>query len=120
MREIKFRAWNGKQMIEQDNLIISGRYSGIYKNATLGDFIKNIQEVDTKCILMQFTGIKDCCGNDIYEGDIVEYEFSSCGNQIGEFVFIDGVFCLKNTNGYRPHVCEIIGNIHENPELIKK
>lgn len=71
-------------------------------------------------ILLQFTGLKDRNGKDIYEGDITEYEFPPCGMQRGEWIFDEGAFFLKGTGRWRPLDCEIIGDIYSNPELLTK
>ena len=79
----------------------------------------------------QFTGLLDCNGKEIYEGDIVRlFDFKNC-----QVVFERGAFCYMINNhiipfssniylrigkngGYRE--VEILGNIHDNPELIEK
>ena len=70
----------------------------------------------------QFTGLKDATGKDIFERDIVSYLIHTykVGFHNGSF----GLFSLKHT-GFTPFFesvnlsCEIIGNIPENPELLK-
>ncbi len=100
MREIKFRAWDkiGKIMIPVSRL----------------DFPLS----EKREILMQFTGLLDKNGKEIYEGDIVSWNdkkarviFSN-----GKFTAdIHGKFEVTNWNS-----CEIIGNIYENPNLLLK
>src|SRR3990172_2217636 len=72
MREIKFRAWDQrtKNMYSQENF-------GFYFGSQVCDFSWNI-DIDGECmlnsedgVLMQFTGLYDHDGNEIYEGDIL-------------------------------------------------
>jgi hypothetical protein len=109
MREIKFRAWDmaEKEMINWRNiktnlwLYLSGEYT-------------------EKHPLMQFTGLKDSKGKEIYEGDIVQ--FKEHGLQIREVYFDRGEFqCSKTGVRHLSNVnilSKVIGNIYENPEFI--
>ena len=89
--------------------------------------------------LMQFTGLHDKNGKEIYEGDIVKinahsYDFGFEKDRIGEIRFIEGCFGfykqlsekeylfneLSTEFGYGElEYYEVIGNIYENPELLK-
>ena len=73
----------------------------------------------------QFIGLTDVNGKDIYEGDIIDHYAT-----YGEVIFEDGMFTLnmsaKVNFGHRQPLCyigttecKVIGNIHENPELMK-
>jgi uncharacterized phage protein (TIGR01671 family) len=75
-------------------------------------------------ILMQYTGLKDKNGKEIWEGDVVRVKWGG----IGDVVFEDGGFVSRGESGRVKYpVCEsdvaareleVIGNIYENPELV--
>jgi uncharacterized phage protein (TIGR01671 family) len=68
--------------------------------------------------LMQYTGIKDKNGVEIYEGDILKWNAKEWGCEFNEVVEWD--FDLLNARKYDwAEWCEVIGNIHENPELLE-
>lgn len=83
----------------------------------------------------QYTGLKDRNGKEIYEGDMVQQFWGSphyrggvyydCYSRIGKVVFRSPSFCLIAEDGIAYHLSsigikhEVIGNIHDNPELLK-
>lgn len=108
MREIKFRAWdkNKKKFVDAKS------YFG-WSSPWIH--------------LMQYTGLKDKNGKEIYEGDILKLDSWTSNQQV---VFDEGGFCLagKDTGftsdiHYIHHAgipqATVIGNIYENPELLK-
>jgi uncharacterized phage protein (TIGR01671 family) len=115
-REIKFRAWGKK-------------YKQMYGG---GDIRAPLAYPDDDIVLMQYTGLLDRFGVKIYEGDVVKAVY--CHLEIEatnyEIVFDDDVACFAfHRRGaehrfryeFRDgHEFEVIGNIHENPELIAK
>ena len=140
MREIKFRLWsNGLKVMYTPDNEIGGLWSipmapnGVIKPTYKDD------------ILMQFTGRKDKNGKEIYEGDILLFHdfynrgFHAYGGEwvedhedlIGPVVFDSCSFCIDPRgqtvlDDYIPleqilgHInFEVIGNIYENPELIR-
>lgn len=81
-----------------------------------------VAQMDNKIPLMQFTGLLDRNGKEIYEGDILEGGSPIDGDPRRWTV----KWYSTNLNagwdfGYMPamNYCEVIGNIHENPELLK-
>ena len=74
--------------------------------------------------IQQFTGLSDKLGKEIYEGDILEFNYEPLGKFKEEIKFIDGGFWIKRNDGtnFMPsqEYREIIGNVYENPELIEK
>lgn len=78
-----------------------------------------------KADLEQFTGLHDKNGKEIFEGDIVHAidhptDVFTCDDYI---ILQSGMFCLSTHTAdplvnYGQHWLEIIGNIHENPELL--
>lgn len=156
MRKIKFRIWNGSQMVDD---ITVGKFGTFYVNP--GDKGDGLDPRDSASLtsfttkysdnmpLMQFTGLKDKDEKEIYESDIVKcyYEFdvpidgkkdfeNITGEHIGTVKFDGGSFCLFNhvtgeqliehKVAFRKRLfmfnymrIEILGNIYENPDLLK-
>lgn len=126
MREIKFRAWLKTDLMMYDVYSIEFLNGGIKAQGT-GVSIGNgwATELngfkhDCDVELMQFTGLKDQNGADIYEGDIVE---SSLGDVFA--VEWHGEYCkyvLPRRYGwltkFKASTFKVVGNIHENNELI--
>jgi uncharacterized phage protein (TIGR01671 family) len=122
MRGIKFRAWIipveawTHEVIVIPNGIVYAQWFGTrYYNT-------NIHE-DT-LIVEQYTGLNDKNGREIFEGDIISQPSYRCDYQkIGQVVFNKSTFSLF-LDGYFVRnqcidiQCEVIGNIHENPELL--
>lgn len=133
MKEIKVRAWDTK-------------FQKMYYSHGDGDECQRVQlfhgnwEVDTMfpsgddagtipcdgehAVLMEYTGLKDKNGKEIYEGDILALD----GDVVAPVTFMDGAFQLiaDSSQGRSPFIqerakrYEIIGNIYENPDLLKE
>ena len=145
MRKIKFRAWDkdNKEMFEPPIQLNDSVYKMI---------IVDVQEDKThfakieNAEIMQYTGLKDKNGKEIYEGDIITFE--DMGEEGYEYiegfdfvnrasvVFENGRWELDNLASHNSSVleemnschedfitvfenCEVIGNVHQNPELLE-
>lgn len=128
MRTIKFRAWHKQEqkMYEVVSYCCSGKddngdveifYDGKYR----GLMAKNIET-------MQYTGIKDCKGTEICEGDIVKWKIFPEDKEpkyiMDVVVYRGGAFALEKRmellGGIAPcRKLEVIGNIYQHCELVK-
>lgn len=139
-REIKFRAWDkeNKEMFTP----IGYSYMDGYLTCIIRDkrttqnkvteyldenWYEELREPEYGVELMQFTGLKDKNGKEIYEGDIIRenarknwevkfdieyggfYPFTYCSDGLG-----------YECGRVEPEDCEIIGNIYENPKLLNQ
>lgn len=117
MRELKFRAWDGNKMIED---VIPTSETSIIEL-----FEYEWQETEVESV-EQYTGLKDKNGREIYIGDIVsEHQRDIIGkivqNPSGEYRIVwIGVFGGESVLYVHNSLCEVIGSIHENPELLEE
>ena len=136
MRDIKFRAWDNNEEWMVDDMLLS------FDGEILTDDVqphdtpyKEIELADEgRYELMQYTGMKDVKGDEIYEGDIVHDD---------EFIYLVGFGVFTDDNDFQEptqgqtgfyivdiHTDEtfpfysmryrVIGNIYENPELLEE
>lgn len=132
-REIKFRAWSNeiKKFVDLFSITPNGKkfMLGAKGGNPRMDYCLRYEDWDD-LILMQYTGLKDKKGNEIYEGDIVEWGIGEGEGDIAhmevkcefqytkiyEVKYIGGGFNLPRD--LKVLNCEIIGNIFENKELL--
>lgn len=157
-REIKFRAWwkhpeyepEGKMyfvgglshVVEHDYEEPERDFSSEVQSIQLVNKLPNVEKGgwnDAKyCTLMQYTGLKDKNGKEIYEGDIIKYDKDfqgkpfldddgyrfEIGFSCGSFLVIDPYDRSGERGGFSGFYLHtlglsVIGNIYENPKLIE-
>ena len=124
MREIKFRAWHKPTQLMDDVALIdfyNEKIGILYADPVMQ--CESIQKYNFNEVeLMQYTGLKDKNGNEIYEDDILKTWIGGY-EQASPYVVEDMrklYFELKRDNSYyRIQKTEILGNIYENQELIE-
>ncbi len=135
MREIKFRAW------DKDKKVMHYDFQFIKSGEGIGQFILLISDKEDNVVkqqnpypvdrfeIMQYTGLKDKNGKEIYEDDILQWDDEDEVTQVivecsrGEFIFLiinDPYNLWKETDMSYADEFKIIGNIYENPELMEK
>jgi len=123
MRQIKFRAWNKEEKIMSEPFTLWGITDGFIRF----DEERLIFGFEDDVEVMQYTSLKDKNGKEIYEGDILLSPFKNhylveWDKEAVRFAFIGyGKILVK---GHYPvwqfiKAYEVIGNIYENPELLK-
>jgi uncharacterized phage protein (TIGR01671 family) len=123
MREIKFRAWH-----ELNKTMVYFNPKRLTEDHFQATYLVKLMNGDFGDVLMQYTGLKDKNGKEIYEGDIISFNILTfeVEKHLGAFgywvykganyaYFVPFCGVLKNNS----MVFEIIGNIHENPELLE-
>jgi uncharacterized phage protein (TIGR01671 family) len=121
MREIKFRAWHEGFKGSEPQMIY---------DINAGDCLTWKHHGQNISVIMQYTGLKDKNNTEIYEGDIVEFKSSYCGDKIirTEVKYDEFLMSFKFDMGDDGHFrndltlseMKLIGNIYNNPELLGK
>lgn len=127
MRRIKFRVWDDRAKLFAESAHMMNVHTG------------EIAEVPDRFILEQYIGIYDKNKKEIYEGDIVKVDgevvlqyngeepfTTKEGPYVGTIMYNEsnvGACVKREAGGFEihfiiPNITEIIGNVHENPELL--
>ena len=140
---LQFRAWleNEKKMVDVESISfkkIRGRNNEVVRRypqiiVSVSDGISKTEWMDNSAVLMQYTGLKDTNGKEIYEGDIVGVENIYSGHGVrwqGIVKFSECQYMLKVQSAEHTvplkyllrvnRYVKIIGNIYENPELLEQ
>ena len=120
MSEFKFRAWD-----KFDRKFLSGGYDDVYLDLE-GIIYKytrdGLEPASERFIIEQYTGLRDKNGREMYEGDIFNglHDFGPAGAVPKSGTVRFDVEQGYGWNYWYIQTIEIIGNIHENPELLER
>jgi len=133
MREIKLRAWDkeGKELLQ--GVPVKGGFRALEKGELTFSQILDEYNAD-RFEVMQFTGLKDKNGKEIYEGNVFSALNGNWQVKFGEWLLyiakehalvkMYGFYCERREEGRShqlspiPEEMEVIGNIYENPEFL--
>jgi len=112
MREFKFRFYLRDMVYSNEYVDLADFFA---------EYVEECANTGKKISIMQYTGIKDINGKEIYEGDMLD-----CGDFIGKVEFNPSFCAFVITDGYEiktfldvGNEVKVIGNIYENPNLVE-
>ncbi len=122
-REILFRGKSNGRWVYGSLVVSENVAPAIYYEVGKG----LVKQLDwcyvTPDTIGQYTGLKDKEGNKIFEGDIVEFTNLDLPNMVIRFDNGSFMLCEDENSTYEElrmnYVVEVVGNIHDNPDLIK-
>lgn len=112
---IKFRAWYKDEKIMIEDILLGEDHFKATSPIDDEVYTCDLEHADA---IMQYTGLTDKNGKEIWEGDVVK-----ASSYTGEVVYVPCSFYIRDKLGLwviSSQVMEVIGNIFENPELLKQ
>lgn len=122
-RIIKFRAWDAKRKVMILSVGFTDSDCGRYWQREEFMVDDRSDFVSQDWIPMQFTGLLDKTGKEIYEADIIQFE-GTTEYGYGEIIFDNGMYWIQEKDSLLRvdmvciETCKVIGNIFENSELL--
>lgn len=127
MREIKYRMWNKKEKKMYQVGVLDFDDEKAYMKNYLSYIVSNYMFEDIE--LMQFTGLHDKNGKEIYEGDIVAEKghyvnsdrilYQDIKWKESYSCWLRGEYQRLTPKNIERYEIEVVGNIYDNPELLK-
>jgi len=135
-REIKFRAWDKKDLCMREATSLLFNSKNVLSHIGFEPFEQQTEYTDyaNEFIVMQFTGLHDKNGKEIWEGDVIRTTLTGVtlsdrvlevvyGNDLAQFyASSEGKWACSLAALAHPQDgdgCEVLGNIYSNPELVK-
>jgi uncharacterized phage protein (TIGR01671 family) len=134
MKNIKFRAWDDELKVMHYGIGVTSLSVLIFEDVgnkmKVPQIIAEIGIERDEIYVMQYTGLHDKNGKEIYEGDIISWKHGRSEvkwvERKSSETYGHGDYGVSSTVGFvfdgyygQPEESEVIGNIYENPELLK-